>query len=95
MVNLNGQVEKGFQGYHNITVNQGNNPRPIFIGAGAASQSGKGAMPAGSNMNLSGFNNPNNLSSLPSKLNSTIGSSKIHNRRVCSKDDDDPPPPIS
>lgn len=94
-MNLNGQVEKGFTGYHNITVNQGNNPRPVFIGAGAVSQSGKGPIPAGTNMNLSGFNNPNNLSSLPSKLNSTIGSSKIHNRRMCSKDDDDPPPPIS
>jgi len=95
VVNLNGQVEKGFTGYHNITVNQGgNNPRPVFIGAGAVSQSGKGPIPAG-NMNLSGFNNPNNLSSLPSKLNSTIGSSKIQNRKVCSKDDDDPPPPIS
>ena len=32
---------------------------------------------------------------MPSKLNTTIGSSKLPNRRLLSKDDDDPPPPIS
>ena len=32
---------------------------------------------------------------LPSKLNSTIGSTKVQNRHVLQKDEDDPPPPIS
>jgi hypothetical protein len=32
---------------------------------------------------------------LPSKLNSTIGSSNLNHRRLARPDDDDPPPPIS
>ena len=43
---------------------------------------------------MTGTNAPN-MAGLPYKLNSTIGSSNINNRKLFNKDDDDPPPPIS
>lgn len=71
MVNLNGQVEKGFTTYNNIGLGQTQvNGKPSFIGAGGMAN-GKGPMMVPPHI-LAGQHGA--IAGLPTKLNSTIGS---------------------
>jgi hypothetical protein len=93
VVNLNGQVEKGFATYNNIGLGQNQqNGKPSFIGAGGMAVNAKGPMMVSHHM-MPG--QPVNMGGLPSKLNSTIGSLNMNHRKLVKQDDDDPPPPIS
>jgi hypothetical protein len=72
VVNLNGQVEKGFTTYNNIGLNQNQqNGKPSFIGTGGMPVNAKGPMLVPHHM-LAG--QTGNMGGIPSKLNSTIGS---------------------
>jgi hypothetical protein len=71
VVNLNGQVEKGFTTYNNIGLGQTQvNGKPSFIGAGGMAN-GKGPMMVPPHI-LAGQHGA--IAGLPTKLNSTIGS---------------------